>query len=65
MAVAAYLARQAFIVDSEGAVQVSKPASVLPGKVGELTGAICDVDGVGEGDGLPAPGRLPGEAAEG
>jgi hypothetical protein len=57
------LARQAFIVDSEGAVQVSKPASVAPGEFG----AICDVDvdGVGEGDGLPGPGRLPGEVPEG
>jgi hypothetical protein len=57
------LARQAFIVDSEGAVQVSKPASVAPGECG----AICDVDvdGVGEGDGLPGPGRLPGEVPEG
>jgi hypothetical protein len=61
------LARQAFIVDSEGAVQVSKPASVLLGEFG----AICDVDvdGVGEGEGegdvLPGTGRLPGEVPEG
>jgi hypothetical protein len=59
------LARQAFIVDSEGAVQVSKPASVLRGEFGAICDVDVDVDGVGEGDGLPGPGRLPGEVPEG
>src|SRR5580693_9477455 len=58
MAVAEYFARQAFIVGSDGAVQVSKPAMVPFGLDGAGAGAglSASTGAVGVGAGLGAGG---------
>src|SRR6185437_9364693 len=57
MLVAAYLARHAFMVDSDGAAQVSKPGRVLPGVVGGAgTGLLASTGPVGFGVGVGVGG---------
>src|SRR5580704_19415147 len=67
MAVAEYFARQAFIVGSDGAVQVSKPAMVPLGLDGAGAGAglSASTGPVGVGAGLGAGGGTGGELGGG